>query len=146
MQDMIRWGMDNLLRDGKDIELLPMVLSLCCCSDRLSNSRSTAVKSCKGLIVVLWVSIEDSVGDGDKDRSGGNGKGFCTLEEGGGEYTMLITLSVFPCILGLLVLWVFLDGFPIISLNSVKSHKSRLFITPLFAPLVNMWQTCIGSI
>ena len=61
-------GIDNLLRDGKDVELLPVVLSLCCCKERLSSSRSTAVKSCRGLIVVLWVSVEDVVGDSEEDR------------------------------------------------------------------------------
>lgn len=63
-------GIDNLLNNGKDTELLLVLSSPCCYRDRLSSSKSTAVNSCRGLIFVLWVLVEEAIREGGDDNRG----------------------------------------------------------------------------
>ena len=62
--------MDNLLNDGKDFALS----SLCLCTDKLSISKSTAIKSSRGLIAEVQVDVGEDKCNGKHREGIGEGK------------------------------------------------------------------------
>ena len=70
-------GRDNLPRDGKELGLS----LLCLCTDKLSNSKSTAVKSSRGLIEEVEV-VEDDKGKSEHRDGMGEGKEWMRVIEG----------------------------------------------------------------